>query len=175
MKVSTPGRIALTVVSIILTLMIIISYMYSSGYFVDLDGSIGVIDHAELWDEIDPISRAIYSISDYLCHQQMSRSFIINGSEIALCIRDFSVLVGIEIGLILTDDGLKIIKTYNTKLLLISLALSLATLFECLVIKINFVDSSIMRTSFSIISGIGVAIIIQHFVRYEFKFLNNKL
>ena len=80
MKVSTPGRIALTVVSIILTLMIIIPYMYSSGYFVDLDGSSGVIDHAELWDEIDPISRAIYSISDYLCHQQMSRSFIINGS-----------------------------------------------------------------------------------------------
>ena len=170
-----PGRIVLIALAIFLIPMIIIPLLYPHGFISELDGSIGVIDHASLWDELDPFSGTLYAIGDYLCHQQMNRSFIINGSEVALCIRDFSVLCGMLIGLILTDNKIKIFRHYNIRLLFISLILSSTTFFEWWIIKSYVIDSSVVRAIMGIFSGIGLAILLQHAIYYEFLFIDQNL
>ena len=68
------------------------------GRFSGLDGSVGYIDHLELWSCTDPVSFITYLLGDVFCPQIESRSFILNGNQMAFCGRDVSIALGLLIG-----------------------------------------------------------------------------
>ena len=72
------------------------------GSFVDLDGSPGFIDHWDIWSGKDHFTATVYLFGDLLCHQQMDRSIVLNGSEMPFCIRDLGLLTGFAVGCLVT-------------------------------------------------------------------------
>lgn len=85
----------------ILVLIWVISapLMCATGTLVHLDGSIGQIDHGELWGTLNPVASWIYTLGDFLCHQMESRTFMLNGNELPFCIRDVALLIGFIVGM----------------------------------------------------------------------------
>ena len=82
--------------------MFIIPFLSPNGSFVELDGTPGIMDHWDIWSGKDIITMLLYSFGDLACHQQMSRTVILNGSEMPICIRDLGLLMGFVIGCVLT-------------------------------------------------------------------------
>lgn len=75
------------------TLIVILSpFLYHAGAMVHLDGSPGFIDNG--WG----VCTAQYLLGDIFCHQEMSRSFVVNGNQMPFCIRDVGIFAGICIG-----------------------------------------------------------------------------
>ena len=88
--------------AILSALMFIVPFISPYGSFVDLDGTPGIMDHGDLWSKQDPLTMFLYGLGDMICHQQMSRSVILNGSEMPVCIRDLGLLLGFCIGCAVT-------------------------------------------------------------------------
>ena len=88
--------------AILSALMFIVPFISPNGSFVDLDGTPGIMDHGDLWSQQDPLTMMLYGLGDMICHQQMSRSVILNGSEMPVCIRDLGLLLGFCIGCAVT-------------------------------------------------------------------------
>lgn len=82
--------------------MFIIPFISANGSFVDLDGMPGIMDHWDLWSKQDVLTMILYGLGDMVCHQQMSRTAILNGSEMPVCIRDLGLLLGFTIGCAVT-------------------------------------------------------------------------
>ncbi len=70
-------------------------FMAPYGTFQGLDGSAGLIDHG--WQGHGPAG-AMYLLGDLLCHQQEARSYVLNGSQLPLCIRDVGIVAGLASG-----------------------------------------------------------------------------
>ena len=91
-------------VSVLLTLSVfLVPFLSPYGSFVDLDGTPGVIDHWDIWSSEDPFTMIFYILGDIFCHQQMSRTVILNGSEMPVCIRDLGLLMGFMFGCLITS------------------------------------------------------------------------
>ena len=88
--------------AILSVLMFFVPFVSANGTFVDLDGAPGVMDHGDLWSKQDPFTMILYGLGDMVCHQQMSRTIILNGSEMPICIRDLGLLLGFAIGCAVT-------------------------------------------------------------------------
>lgn len=87
--------VAAVVSAIALALMVSAPFMAPYGTFTGLDGSAANIEHG--WLGHGPAGLA-YLIGDVFCHQQEARSFILNGSQMPVCIRDTGILVGLVAG-----------------------------------------------------------------------------
>lgn len=83
--------------------LFLVPFLSPYGSFADLDGTPGVIDHWDLWSSEDPFTMVLYLTGDVVCHQQMSRTIILNGSEMPVCIRDLGLLMGFMIGCLITS------------------------------------------------------------------------
>jgi len=81
-------------------MLIVTPFINPYGTLTSLDGSVGAIDHYDLWTGSDVLTMVTYLLGDVFCPQIMSRSFILNGNQMAFCMRDVSILFGILIGLI---------------------------------------------------------------------------
>lgn len=91
-------------VSVFLTVSVfVVPFLSPYGSFVDLDGTPGIIDHWDIWHSEDPFTMVLYLIGDVVCHQQMSRTIILNGSQMPICIRDLGLLMGFMIGCLFTS------------------------------------------------------------------------
>ncbi len=75
-----------------------VPFLSPYGSFTHLDGTPGILDHWDAWSECDPLTMITYTIGDMICHQQMARTFILNGSEMPVCVRDVGLLMGFMIG-----------------------------------------------------------------------------
>lgn len=87
--------LAASIFAVALALMIAAPFMAPYGTFVGLDGSAANIEHG--WMGHGPAGLA-YLIGDIFCHQQEARSFILNGSQMPVCIRDTGILLGLVAG-----------------------------------------------------------------------------
>jgi len=96
-------KVILGIAILILVWIIVAPFLCTSGTIVNLDGQVGNIDHGDLWSKQNPLACAIYSIGDFLCHQQQSRTFMLNGNELPFCVRDVALLAGFVIGLFLVE------------------------------------------------------------------------
>ncbi|MFA6709991.1 MAG: DUF2085 domain-containing protein [Candidatus Methanomethylophilaceae archaeon] len=85
-----------------LAILIIAPFTESYGTFVNLDGHVGLIDHMEYWKSVNLLAGVTYWFGDLMCHQQFSRSLVLNGSQMAICGRDLSALIGLIAGLVAT-------------------------------------------------------------------------
>ena len=90
-------------VSAILAAMMFVAPLLSPyASFIDLDGRPGVLDHRDLWSEQDILTMILYGFGDMVCHQEMARTVILNGSEMPVCIRDLGLLLGFSMGCAIT-------------------------------------------------------------------------
>ena len=105
-KVVEPRRFLFVffAVSAFLTVSVFLVPLLSPyGSFTDLDGTPGIIDHWDIWSSEDPFTMAIYLAGDIVCHQEMARTFVMNGSEMPICVRDLGLLMGFMFGCLITS------------------------------------------------------------------------
>lgn len=97
----TPKSIMFTLAltSFIFTACMFVVPLFSHhGSFVELDGSPGFIDHWDIWSSKDPLTCFVYTFGDIFCHQEGSRTIVLNGSQMPICVRDLGLLIGLTIG-----------------------------------------------------------------------------
>jgi len=169
MDVSSPGRAVLLFLATFLILMIVLPLLYPYGSFTGLDGSAGVIDNWEKLAFADPLTRGIYFLGDFFCHQETSRSFIINGSQMAFCQRDTCILAGAVIGLFLTDKKISLIPAANKLFAILGVFMIISTFAEWGVEFIFDVDIPAARMITGTMAGIGVALVLQYVFSKEYE------
>ncbi len=98
----TTGRIrmgSIVFFSLVLALFIIAPLLCGRGEVNGLDGTPMVPDYFDLWGTLNPLSAVAYGAGDILCHQEAARSFVLNGNQLPVCVRDVSALAGLIVGL----------------------------------------------------------------------------
>ena len=50
------------------------------------------------WTELNPIAAFVYAFGDLNCHQKHERSWEINGNQLAVCVRDVGLFIGLAAG-----------------------------------------------------------------------------
>jgi hypothetical protein len=50
------------------------------------------------WSELNPLAAFVYFIGDLNCHQKYERSWEINGNQLAVCVRDVGLFLGLALG-----------------------------------------------------------------------------
>ncbi|MCL2296584.1 MAG: DUF2085 domain-containing protein [Methanomassiliicoccaceae archaeon] len=165
----TPGRAVLLFFAAFLMLMIVMPLLYPHGSFTDLDGRAGVIDNWSKLAFADIPTRAVYSLGDLFCHQEMSRTFILNGSQMAFCQRDVSVLCGVIIGLSATDKAVFKVNAGKSMFLIAGAVMISSLLIEWCIEYASGMDILAGRVSTGILAGIGIALVLQYAVTKEYE------
>lgn len=73
----------------------VVPFLSGYGTLIHLDGTPGYLDHWDIWSSKDPWTCITYSIGDIFCHQKTDRSFILNGSQMPVCVRDVGIIIGL--------------------------------------------------------------------------------
>jgi uncharacterized membrane protein len=190
MEIVTPGRILLAAVTAFILLMVIVPFINPYGYLVHLDGVSGSLDSVR--PDTDPLTWLIYSLGDMFCHQQQERTFMLNGSELAFCQRDFSILVGLAIGLAATDRSSPISLLVKRKWTPFGLSVYLSPMSRlilnkwvpvagCIMVASTLIewglehavpfDSLFARTATGVVAGMGAALLIQYLIHRQYRSL----
>ena len=153
-------------------LCLILPFLNAPGDLYGLDGTAGVLDHWDIWKSKDPVTAIVYLFGDIVCHQQQSRSFILNGSQTALCMRDLSIITGAVLGYI-------IIRLYShvdicsRRILTISGLFVLSAFSEWAIEGYMHVDSPEMRIITGILAGIGlISLLIAYYLNQSKKLMD---
>ena len=153
----------LTALSVLLFLNVIAPLMAPYGTFTGLDGLPASIDHG--WQGHGPASM-MYLLGDVFCHQEMDRSFILNGSQLPVCIRDMGILAGAVAGCVLAVFLIDRLK--GNRVLAIGIALTLVTGIEwCLERVVG--DMPAPRFLSGIVTGIGASILLGWWIAREYE------
>lgn len=91
-----------TIFAVWLILVLISPYLVEPGKLPDLSGRIFFTDNAEKFEGINPVSWAVYTSGDFNCHQQMDRSYFLNGNQMPYCARDVGIFAGLAGGALLS-------------------------------------------------------------------------
>ena len=83
-------------------LMWVTPLMAEPGTLTHLDGFVGVRDHNETFEDLNPVARWMYRAGDSQCHQIQSRTVMINGNEMPFCARCVAIYTFMAIGMALT-------------------------------------------------------------------------
>lgn len=169
MERSTPGRAVLLFFGVFLMLMIILPLLYPYGSFIHLDGRAGVIDNWSKLSFADPLTRAVYFLGDLFCHQEMGRTFMINGSQMAFCQRDTSVLIGVILGLIITDESTLRLYIGKIKHVAMGAAMMILLIIEWVAESLSGMDILPARVATGILAGIGIALILQYAITKDYE------
>ncbi|MDR1404362.1 MAG: DUF2085 domain-containing protein [Candidatus Methanoplasma sp.] len=169
MERSAPGRMFMLFLSGFMVLMILIPLIYPHGSFTGLDGRAGVIENWDSLSHADPVTRAVYFLGDLFCHQEESRSFIINGSQMAFCHRDTSILLGVILGLAAADEAIGKIYAGNKLLVYAGAVMILSTAAEWAAEYISGYDLLAARVATGVLAGIGIALILQYAVTNQYE------
>lgn len=159
MKTDTPRNALLIIVLIFLALLFISPFLEPYGTFIGLDGMVGIMDHWSIWTSANPVSGGTYALGDILCHQMESRSFMLNGSQLAICERDLGMFIGIAIGLvaaILIPERVM----RSKRMWYISAVLVIPIFVDWAIQYSTGFDSVLSRSVTGMLAGIGIAFII---------------
>ena len=156
MKAGTPGLLISAVLFSLLAFVFAVPFIYAPGTFIDLDGTSGILDHD--WSA----GQFIYALGDILCHQETNRSFIINGSQMAICSRDIGLITGSAVTLFLTFNYVSKYPFAERKIAYLGLVLLLIAIIEWAAGSTIGYDLAYLRFLSGIIGGTGVALIIQN-------------
>ena len=88
----------MSLLTVVVAFILISPFTEPFGTFTDLDGTVGMMDHMDIWSSVNIAAGSIYAFGDMFCHQMFSRSFILNGSQTAVCVRDVATMIGMIIG-----------------------------------------------------------------------------
>ena len=164
MRTELPTIILILVATLFFIPALVLPLVNTSGLLTGLDGSINVMDHPDLWAQLDVVSAFFYGFGDMICHQEQSRTFMLNGNEMYICIRDFSLLTGFIIGMILSmiREELTCIDRKRT---ITYLVLVLITPMEWLMEKFVDADLSVLRCITALITGAVIGIVVVYLIR----------
>ena len=169
MERSTAGRSMMFFLSVYLVLMILLPLLYPYGSFTGLDGRAGVIENWEGLSHADPVTRLIYLMGDLFCHQEESRSFIINGSQMAFCQRDVSIVTGVILGLAVTDESIGKVHAGNRMVLIAGALMILLTAVEWGAEYVSGHDLLAARVATGVLAGVGIASVVQYAVTKQYE------
>ncbi len=68
------------------------------GTVEGLSGAANRVDYMDLWRELSPYHAAVYTFSDFNCHQMHERSYSINGNQVPVCARCVGIFIGLTMG-----------------------------------------------------------------------------
>ena len=169
MEMSAPGRAALSFLAAALALMVVSPLLYPYGSFAGLDGVAGVVENWGALSFADPLTRAVYAAGDMFCHQEWGRSFIINGSQMAFCQRDVSMIAGAIVGLLATDARVGRIYAGKRSCIALGAAMVASTLVEWGVEHALGSDILSARVATGLLAGAGIALLLQHYVTRQYE------
>lgn len=149
------GSLSLALISA----MLLTPCIYGPSCFVHLDGTPGMIDHD--WSEYGAGS-FMYLFGDILCHQEMDRSFIINGSQMPFCIRDTGLLAGFMTGCFSFIFRIELLS--DKRVTLLGAFLIVLTLVEWCFERFAFGIPE-LRFIVAIASGIGFVMVLGWFLK----------
>lgn len=158
MRVGTPGLLISTILFSLLALILMVPFIYAPGTFINLDGTSGILDHD--WS----VGQFIYALGDILCHQETDRSFIINGSQMAICSRDIGLMIGSAVTLALTSYHMGKNPFTERRIVYLGPVLLLIAVIEWATGTMIGYDLAYLRFISGSIGGAGIALIIQHFI-----------
>ena len=148
-------KILIGLFAVFAILFLAVPFLYQPGTFLDLDGSPSIIDRD--WSSYGA-GGIVYLIGDLLCHQEHARSFILNGNQMPICIRDTGLIIGLDVGLVC---GLLHNRWMGRKkVLLTGFLLLLPTLFEWIAEHAFDLDLPGIRFVAALVSGFGAALIV---------------
>jgi len=143
----------------------ILPFIQPSGTLLSLDGSINVMDHSDIWVGLDAISSFYYSLGDMICHQEQSRSFVLNDNQMYVCMRDISILGGFMLGLVTTMVKSIPINQFSRTDKVILILLFFSTPLEWVIEKLTDVDLPVSRCATAVVTGAITAIVLIYLIR----------
>lgn len=144
----------LSVLCMALALLDLVSpFLAPYGSFRGLDGTAGMIDGGS---EGHGAVSAVYAIGDVLCHQELERSFVLNGSQMPVCMRCTGIVLGAAVGF---ASVLLLRGRYSRNTWIPGIILVLLMLVEWAVETTGF-DSPLLRTLSGFGAGTGVALVV---------------
>jgi len=160
MKAYAPLLIIAAVLAAFIVLDIAAPLLRPFGSVLGLDGSPGIIDHPEIWSGMDSVSKTAYWLGDFFCHQDESRTFILNGNEMPICIRDVALITSVTFGLILAAKFWDLSSGMDRRMTLVCVLLVLITPIEWALEGALNLDVPALRIIVSIPTGIAGAFIV---------------
>lgn len=145
---------AFIILGILLALAVSTPFMAPFGTFVHLDGLPAYMDHG--WQG-HGAAGAAYMLGDIVCHQEMDRSFILNGSQMPICIRDTGILAGAVAGCAAATTLIG--KLTGRRVLTIGVILTLVTGAEWF-LEGTIGDMPCPRFLSGIVTGIGASVLL---------------
>ncbi len=135
-----------------LALVLCAPYMAPYGSFCGLDGSPGFIDGG--WKG-HGAAGSVYAIGDLLCHQQEARSFVLNGSQLPICMRDTGIVIGLTVGF---ASCLVLGRRLRDGRWAVAGAVLVILMGVEWAVETTGFDSPLLRTASGICAGIGAAL-----------------
>ncbi len=158
MTVKSLRRLLILFFAIIAIFFLITPFLISYETVYGLNGSPGIIDYFYIWKTLNPLSEVVYSVGDILCHQTYDRSFILNGNQMAICVRDFSALIGLIIGLTLVEKY-----KMKTKSIIFFFVISFTLLIlDVLIQSVMGLNIEFTRIITGLLAGISVGLLINY-------------
>ncbi|MCQ2079375.1 MAG: DUF2085 domain-containing protein [archaeon] len=157
-----------------LVLSVALPFMNTAGLLTHLDGRVNVIDHAGLWSGLDPLTSLVYTIGDFGCHQEQTRTILLNDNEMPFCIRETFLLVGIVSGFLAIALSKRMRSMSTRNLFVIGAVLVLLTLAEWTFENQTSIDIPQIRAVVSVLSGIGVPLVLRALLVWETGLLDRR-
>ena len=149
--------------AMVLALFVFAPFMTDYGTVDGLEGGHPVEpDFFDLWGELNPAAGSVYGLGDILCHQDSSRSFHLNGSQLPMCVRDLSALAGLAGGLVLCAVCSGHLRRYAYVMLAASFSLMIADVIIQNAFDLNV---SVMRILTGAFCGVSVSVAIDRWLR----------
>ncbi len=90
-------------------ILLILALFYTASLFIvpltlepgtveGLDGAANRVVYMELWKELPTYHAAVYTFSDFNCHQMHERSYYLNGNQMPVCARCVGIFIGLTLG-----------------------------------------------------------------------------
>lgn len=163
-----------TVFGLFLVLSVIIPAVYPHGMLTGLDGSVGVVDHKSLWNTLDPISSAIYTTGDLGCHQEQSRTLMINGSEMPFCIRETFLFLGLSLFMMCAAFLDRSTIPTPGRAVPLGIVLIALTALEWVLENSTGFDLPVLRAAVSITTSFGITLILISLFLWESDILERR-
>lgn len=138
--------------AVMLAGILVSPFLAPSGAFLFDGGTPGLIDG---WWRGHGAAGIPYAIGDVICHQELERSFVLNGSQLPVCMRDTGIVAGVLLGLALCSLSGRV--SYPDSIAVIGAVLIQVMVVEWAV-ETGGSDFPVLRTASGVCAGAGASL-----------------